>query len=652
MRTAFANEPALFALPHGTPLGGACRHLLRLPTFLLVAALMAGCASKPLLQESGAVKSQALSFAPPPGMACVYVVRPHQFGGDHNPPFRVKIDSNEWGLLTCEAYIFGVVPPGDHELLVQGPTEASSGANVSGHFHADAGGNYFLEAAIGWTSLKVTQLSVADGQDRVNKFKLIGWSPETAVSPGQWEVFKAQVERGSSVDCQDEKGLTPLFYAARHGNSNAVVFLLAHGADANHKSKTGETPLMWAASGPGDDWSLADDSVDSALACSASGTGDNLPVVISLVGAGADINARTKKGLTAMGLAALWGNSSITLWLYDQAAAADIPEKECEVNGRLAQILGDYFLAQDKVEEARASFERAQRYYKATVQEIKEQLAARQLTQALLGMAQLAVAAAGQHQANIQAHQMAQIEALSQASRSGGGVVAYSAYLQKYNTFYVPTYTTGYIAPPDPSDVDSKLKYYGEMERFMGRVVACFANYASLTELHGRIESLRGQSPSPYAFAIACVQETARNYAAKSGDTNVMISPMELPDHLYGQKIESEIRFGGSALWRLTIMSGWTPATQARKGYDLNQQFLRITFMDAQRQQTGEVYFRMNQIGDKMTIVYTTNLADPRPATIDGEFDLSNYESRIKDDLERIAKAQLAQLENSHPIKK
>jgi hypothetical protein len=74
--------------------------------------------------------------------------------------------------------------------------------------------------------------------------------------------------------------------------------------------------------------------------------------------------------------------------------------------------------------------------------------------------------------------------------------------------------------------------------------------------------------------------------------------------------------------------------------------------MDAQRQQTGEVYFRMNQIGDKMTIVYTTNLADPRPATIDGEFDLSNYESRIKDDLERIAKAQLAQLENSHPIKK
>ena len=62
---------------------------------------------------------------------------------------------------------------------------------------------------------------------------------------------------------------------------------------------------------------------------------------------------------------------------------------------------------------------------------------------------------------------------------------------------------------------------------------------------------------------------------------------MDLPDHLDGKQMESEIRFGESALWRLTIMSGWTPATQARKGYDLNQPFLRITFMDAQKRPTG-----------------------------------------------------------------
>ena len=447
---------------------------------LAVAMMLTSCASRPISQESPAVIQQALSFAPPPGMACVYVVRPHQFGGNHQPPFRVTIDSNDWGLLTCEAFIFGVVPPGDHELHVQGSTDASSAANGSGHFHAEAGGNYFLEAAIGWTSLKVTPLSAADGRDRVNQFKLIGWSPETAIAAGQWEVFKAQVERGSSADGQDENGLTPLFYATRHGNTNAVAFLLAHGADVNHKSKTGETPLMWAASGPGDDWSLANGSVDSALACSAPGTGDNLPVVISLVRAGAEVNARTRKGVTAMGFAALWGNSSIALWLYDQGAVADIPDKESEVSGRLAQILGDYFLAQDKAGEARAAFERAQRCYQATVAGLNAQLASRELAQALFAMAQIAVAAAGQHQANIQAHQLAQIAALSQASRSGGGVAAYSAYLQKYNTFYVPTYTTGYLAPPEPSDINAKIKYFEDMEKFMGRVAACFTNYANL----------------------------------------------------------------------------------------------------------------------------------------------------------------------------
>jgi hypothetical protein len=618
--------------------------------FLSVAAMLTSCATKPISQESPAIVHQALQVTLPPGMAGVYILRPGQVRGSA-VACQIGFDTGEFGLLANEDLLFAAVSPGDHEIRVQA-LNAPGVPRPTVHFHAEAGRNYFFQVRLGMISLKMEQLQELEGLTCMKKLAMRNCRPETATSPGHWEVFKAQVENGASVDCQDENGLTPLFYAARHGNTNAVAFLLAHGADANHKSKTGETPLMWAASGPGDDWPLANYSVDSALACSAPGMGNNLPVVISLDRAGADINAKTKKGLTAMGIAALWGNSSIALWLYDQGAVADIPEKECEVNGRLAQVLGDYFLAQDKVEDARAWFEKAQRGYRASVTAVKGQVAGQQLVQALYVMAQLAVAAAGQYQANIQAHQMAQIAALSQASRSGGGVVAYSAYLQKYHTFYVPTYTTGYIAPPDPSDVNAKIKYYEEMEKFMGRVVACFTNYADLAELHGRIESLRGQSRSPYAFAIACVQETARNYAAKSGDTNVVISPMELPDNLYGKQIESEIRFGESALWKLTIMSGWTPATQAKKGYDLNHPFLRITFMDAQKQQTGEVYFRMNQIGDKMTIVYMTNLADPQPETIDGEFALSNYESRIKDDLDRITKVQLAQLANSHPINK
>jgi hypothetical protein len=622
--------------------------LLPVIVFAALATLLSGCESVP--EASSGLKQQATSLPLSPGMAGVCILRPGQAWGNAGV-CQIGLDAGEFGLLANEDLLFVPVSPGDHEIRAE-VLNAPGVSHPTVHFHAEAGRNYFFQIHFGMASLKMGQLQELEGLTCMKEIAMRNCRPETATSPGHWEVFKAQVESGASVDCQDEKGLTPLFFAARHGNTNAVAFLLAHGADANHKSKTGETPLMWAASGPGDDWPLANKSVNSALACSAPGMGDNLPVVISLVRAGADINARTKKGVTAMGFAALWGNSSIALWLYDQGAAVDIPEKECEVNGRLAQVLGDYYMAQDKVEEARASFERAERFDQATVKAINGQMATQALVQDLFGMAQVAVAAAGQYQANIQAHQMAQIAALSQASRSGGGVMAYSAYLQKYNKVYVPTYNVGYIAPPGPSDSNAKIKYYEEMEKFMGRVVACFANFANLAELHGRIESLRGQSRPPYAFAIACVQETARNYAAKSGNTNVVISPMELPDNLYGKQIESEIRFGEAALWRLTIMSGWTPATQAKKGYDLKSPFLRITFMDARKQQTGEIYFRMNQVGDKMAIVYTANLADPQPATIDGEFDLSNYESRIKDDLERIAKAQLAQLATSHPISK
>ena len=235
-------------------------------------------------------------------------------------------------------------------------------------------------------------------------------------------------------------------------------------------------------------------------------------------------------------------------------------------------------------------------------------------------------------------------------------MIAYSAYLQKYNQVYVPTYNVGYIAPLNPSaDTETyfneKIKYYEEMEKFMGSVLACFTNYADLAELHGRIETLHGQSRSPYAFAIGCVQQTARDFATESGNTNIVISSMELPDNLYGKHIESEIRFGKSALWRLTIMSGWTLATQAQKGYDLNRPFLRITFIDTLNQQTGEICFRVNQEGDKMTIVYTTTLPEPDPHTINGEYNLSDYESLIRGDLQRITKAQLQQLEYPQPVK-
>jgi hypothetical protein len=596
--------------------------LLLLP----LAAVLTGCVTKPPPEQSPAVQQQAMSFTPPPGMAGIYVVRPSQFTA--RPfNFEIQLDANKFGLLPRDSYLFGLVPAGDHAL---GAKVLASGAGtmVTRRFHAEAGKNYFLQTRV----MEITELPETEGQIFVKKFKLIGGSAETAASVGQWELSKARVAEGASADAEDKKGLTSLFYAARKADASAVEFLLAHGANVNHVSKAGETPLMWAAVAPG----------------------DNLETVGTLVRAGAEVNKRTPKGVTALGFAALAGNAGVALWLYENGADPAIPEEQCEINGRLVQFLGDCFLAQDSVEKARVSFEKAQRDYRATVKAVKAQLAAQQFTELMFDLAQITLAAAAHQQSHVQGGQVARVAALSRAARSGGGVRAYSTYLQKYNRLYVPTYNVGYFRPPDPSGsaqnyLAEKIKYYEQMERFMGTVLECFANYASLAELHGRIENLGGQSRSPYAFAIACLQDQARAYAAKSGNTNLIIDPMELPENLYGKQLQSEIHFGDSVLWRLTIMSGWTTGTQARPGYDLDKPFLRITFLDAGKRQTGEVYFRINQKGDKMTVLYKSTLADPGrdPDAINGEFDLVNYESRIRDDLQRIAEAQLRQM--AHP---
>jgi Ankyrin repeats (3 copies) len=64
------------------------------------------------------------------------------------------------------------------------------------------------------------------------------------------EVMKL-VAQGHNVNDASSDGETPLGSAARGRNTEVVRFLLAHGADVNHQNLAGETPLMLAA-GSGD----------------------------------------------------------------------------------------------------------------------------------------------------------------------------------------------------------------------------------------------------------------------------------------------------------------------------------------------------------------------------------------------------------------
>lgn len=135
---------------------------------MLLTMHITGCATEP--EGSPALEKEALSFNPPPDKAAIYVVRPYNFVGS-GALFRVSLDYQEFGSVKTSTYLFGLIPPGQHE--VRGLTEPAQSANIA-TFTAQAGKNYFFTIGPGWTSLDVKAIPEAEGKKYVQKFKLSG----------------------------------------------------------------------------------------------------------------------------------------------------------------------------------------------------------------------------------------------------------------------------------------------------------------------------------------------------------------------------------------------------------------------------------------------------------------------------------------------
>ena len=56
------------------------------------------------------------------------------------------------------------------------------------------------------------------------------------------------IEHGAGVNVTDERGWTPLHFAAMHGRVENAKILINSGAEVNAKDRLGKTPLHWAAS--------------------------------------------------------------------------------------------------------------------------------------------------------------------------------------------------------------------------------------------------------------------------------------------------------------------------------------------------------------------------------------------------------------------
>jgi len=109
----------------------------------------------------------------------------------------------------------------------------------------------------------------------------------------------ATLVKGSDVNTKDERGSTPLMYAAAFGSLDAMKALVAAGADVNAKNAFDSTAL---------------------LGCST-----DFAKVRFLVEKGADVNAQSKPGRTALLIASSYNNGfEIVKLLLDKGAKLDV----------------------------------------------------------------------------------------------------------------------------------------------------------------------------------------------------------------------------------------------------------------------------------------------------------------------------------------
>lgn len=135
--------------------------------------------------------------------------------------------------------------------------------------------------------------------------------------------IKRSIARGDEIDAVDSSGWTALMYAAASSHSEPVQLLLKAGANPNHKSFAGDTPLMASAIARQFDEDLwrggaeinakNGDGVSALMILAARGEADEVKAAIN---AGADAYAKDAQGRTPLDYLRLanCGKSPIIEW--------------------------------------------------------------------------------------------------------------------------------------------------------------------------------------------------------------------------------------------------------------------------------------------------------------------------------------------------
>jgi ankyrin repeat protein len=152
-----------------------------------------------------------------------------------------------------------------------------------------------------WNDLETAGLLTRAGAD-VNVANVFGTTPlSEACVNGSAALVDLLLKAGANPNTRIGTGETPLMTCANSGSTDAVRMLVAGGADVNAAEPVGkQTALMWAAA-------------------------ERHPKVVSmLIEVGADVQARSKKGFTALHFAARQGDIETTRVLLAAGVNVDI----------------------------------------------------------------------------------------------------------------------------------------------------------------------------------------------------------------------------------------------------------------------------------------------------------------------------------------
>jgi len=128
------------------------------------------------------------------------------------------------------------------------------------------------------------------------------------------EKVKKLIDKGADIEARNEDGWTPLIIASNYGYSEIVRVLIENGADANMKDeRSKETALMFAVFHNLIDIvemlivdGKADVNIGNMIGCTplmSAAMGGYTHLAKMLIERGADVNARTLYGMTALGFA-------------------------------------------------------------------------------------------------------------------------------------------------------------------------------------------------------------------------------------------------------------------------------------------------------------------------------------------------------------